>query len=482
MGHARTRAATLVAAATFGVWLASAPSIAAAQTQEDAGRRLAALAFRDAVQTPPPGYTGPVFKLSFDYPARKPDCRAPWLRRNVDFSKEGANWEQWRAYIQDIIDYAWEGQDPNLPDRTGWRTKVREETRWFHIPWMAYDGHAGREFAHGLTNELSTKLSTFLGRGGGTHQLAGAAKNADGSDPLFETWSVGMYNPCGAWSVGQAFTAAGRPATRTVVSGGGSVTRVNGLPFQPGTVVIKVLNTTATAPQVPYMKGSTTWTAHAHKQTSPIAYAKCERELRQVHMVQMDLAVVDPRSPTRWVYATLVYDGNARGDTVRSRMIPLGVQWGNDPQTFPVVSRGDSQPPFQTIHGPGVGLQGEHLGCGPHVRHGRLAGPVDNAKSSCLACHLGAFAASPVGTIGSQGTNIPAIFDFNGMCSRSSPAVIAANRAYFSNNRYPQRYPGSSGAIGNAIPLDTSLQLQVAFNEYATALNPPPNPECPPAQ
>jgi hypothetical protein len=32
-------------------------------------------------------------------------------------------------------------------------------------------------------------------------------------------------------------------------------------------------------------------------------------------------------------------------------------------------------------------------------------------------------------------------------------------------------YPGSTGAIKAAIPLDSSLQLQVAFAEYAEFVN-----------
>ncbi len=140
-------------------------------------------AFRDSVDTPPPNWRGPSFKLSHDYPKQMPACPAPWLKRRVSFTDPAANWNDWRGYVQDIVDYLKEGQDPNLPDETGWRTKVGNETRWYHVPWMAYDGERGREFAHGLTNELSTAQSTFREGGGKwerAHLPRAAGKPEDG--------------------------------------------------------------------------------------------------------------------------------------------------------------------------------------------------------------------------------------------------------------------------------------------------------------
>jgi hypothetical protein len=432
----------------------------------------AQLAFRDAVESPPAGWNGPVFKLSHNYPTQLPTCAAPWLKRNVSFTDPNPNWAQWQGYIQDVIDYVWEGQDPNLPDKTGWKVVVNGGTRWFHVPWMAYDGERGREFAHGLTNELSTAEATFRngGRGSGKHRLEGAAL-VDGQSPLFETWSVGMYNPCGAWSLGQAVPTTGVPA-KTVAPAGRVFAR--GLPFREGTVVIKILNTTADSSQVPYLRGSTEWTADAHKQlfptpTSPVNYATCERQPRKVHLVQMDIAVVDYRSPTHWVYSTLAYDGTLPGPTVKSRLVPLGVQWGNDSLTFPAVPARQSQKLRETVIAPINTPQ--HYGC-----QGRLAGVVDQANSSCVSCHMGAFAA-PIGTVGVQGQNVPAIFSFGGLCTTYN----TANKNYFSDYKYPQSYP--SGNFKSALPLDSSLQLAAAFQNYAIAINPPqqPPPTCPAA-
>lgn len=447
--------------------LLKSPDPAETQTIASAKLNPASLfAFRDSVDTAPNNWSGPVFKLSHNYPKQRPRCEAPWLKRPVNFNDPNPKWDDWKDYVQDIINYVKEGQDPNLPNDVGWKTEVNGETRWFHIPWMAYDPHSGREFVHGLTNELSTARSTFLndptsGRASGKIQLAGAAK-VDGVDPLFETWSIGMYNPCGAWSVGQAFPAGGAPATYKDPKTGRLLAR--GLPFREGTVVMKLLNTTADAGSVSFIKGSTDWQANGHRKLVPVPtkssdYTTYDRAITTVHLIQVDLAVIDLRSPTRWVYSTLAYDGNLPGATVWDRLTPLGVQWGSDSQTFPAVPLSQSRPLQQTILAP-TGLP-EHYGCGK-----RLAGAVDNPASSCVSCHMGAYAAAP-GVIDEQGKNIPLIFVPTSTCRNYSPDSMS----YFSTYRYPMPYPNSTGLIREAIPLDSSLQLQVAFAEYAQFVN-----------
>ena len=108
---------------------------------------------------------------------------------------------------------------------------------------------------------------------------------------------MGFYNPCGAYAIGRGF-ASGEPSTYSDPTS--KQLFLNGMPFPEGTVVVKILNTTADQASVPYLKGSTSWQAHGHKQEGPSSFAQCERALTLVHLVQMDLAVVDTRSPTRW--------------------------------------------------------------------------------------------------------------------------------------------------------------------------------------
>jgi hypothetical protein len=167
----------------------------------------------------------------------------------------------------------------------------------------------------------------------------------------------------------------------------------------------------------------------------------------------MDVAVVDPRSPTRWVYGTFVYDGNIVADTFWDKLVPLGLQWGADPWTFPAVPRAESKPLRQTVLNPGVTLF-EHEGC-----EGRLAGPVDNPMSSCVSCHASAYAL-PVGEAGVMGATLPPSFGFPGACTEYSDD----NAIYFQNTALPEAYQG--GQYPAALPLDTSLQLEVALTDY----------------
>jgi hypothetical protein len=414
----------------------------------------ASLAFRNSVDTPPAGWKGPVFKMSRDYPKTAPKCDAPWLKRQVNFNAADPQWKDWEGYIQDIIDYVKAGQDPNLAN--GWNIAVGGQTRWYHVPWMAFDGERGREFVHGLTNELATKLSVFMpseGRPSGKHDLEGDAPVGN-VNPLYETWSIGMYNPCGGHVLGQVFPPNGEPATYT--QGGKMFAR--GLPFPEGTVVMKILNTTADGNAVPYLKGSTNWQANGHVQTGPKDYSLCDRRVRDVHLVQIDLAVVDERSPTRWVYSTLSYDGTHPGKTIWDRLRPLGAQWGSDPGTFPAVTKETSQPLRETVLAP-INIP-EHYGC-----QKRLAGVVDQANSSCVSCHMGAYAAPPP-YLNLQGMNIPPVFNFCEMCT----AFNEGNKEYFSNYKYPATFPGNG--YKSAIPLDSSLQLAVAFAQHAIYKNP----------
>lgn len=427
---------------------------AAPAPQESAGQ----LAFRNAVTAPPPGWPGPVFELSHDYPKANPGtCPASvctWLANdkvsfNIPITDPAPEWDQvWAEYMQQLLDYIKEGQDPQLRNEVGWQVKVGDESRWFHVPWMAYDPTRGREFIHGLTNERTAILSDFIGPeadlvvGRNTLPLASKRSTAAG----FETWAFGVYNPWGAWAIGQSWPPDGKG--RTVPYGADIVPA--GLPFPPGTLVTKLLFTTATPQEVYYLEGSPAWQADRHVEQD--GKFLCDRRPREVRLVQLDVAVNDPRSPTGWVFATFAYDGTMTGDSAWDRLAPVGVQWGSDPWTFPAVPQGESIAAHESVLNLDIGIP-QHFGC-----NGRLAGPVDNLKSSCLSCHGGGYA--PPAGVAALPSTTPPIFGFEGLCTNFS----AANANYFADTAFPQAYSG--GNYPNLIAMDTSLQMQVAFFEY----------------
>jgi hypothetical protein len=230
-----------------------------------------------------------------------------------------------------------------------------------------------------------------------------------------------------------------------------------GLPFPEGTVVAKLLFTTATPDCVGYLKDSPVWQADRHVETNEGKFL-CNRAVNEVRLVQLDVAVVDSRSPTRWVFGTFAYVDDAHNPNCRNgqcktfwdRLAPVGLQWGSDPWTFPAVPHGDSIPARESVLNHNTGAP-QHFGC-----DGRLAGPVDNRMSSCLSCHGGGFASLS----GQPGVATPPIFGFFDLCTNFS----ASNTQYFNNILFPMAYTG--GQYPNLLNMDTSLQMQTAFFQY----------------
>lgn len=414
-------------------------------------------AYKNAVMSAPKDWTGPTFKLSHEYPNEKPaPCsknECTWLDIDLpfktDFTDVGIpNWnndEAYNNYISAILDYIKKGQTADLNNDEGFKAQVDGKTEWFHIPWMSTDQHTGREFVHGLTNERTAVISDFYGNKFlGLHALPNSNK---GDQAGFETWAVGMYNSHGGYTIGQSWNKDGTPNIETV----NGITSTKGMPFMEGTVVVKFLFTTATPNEVPYLEGGPVWQANRHVESDN--KFMCERQVQDVHLVQVDVAVVDERSPSRWVYGTYAYI-KGEGETVWDNLQPVGLQWGMDPWTFPAVPKAESIAARQSVLNQDI-QEFEHYGC-----NGRLAGPVDNKLSSCLSCHGGAFA-NTAGYTFTKGAYGPRIFGFEGLCTQYSQE----NVEYFQTTQFPQAYSG--GNYPDAMNLDTSLQMQIALQEWA---------------
>jgi hypothetical protein len=148
-------------------------------------------------------------------------------------------------------------------------------------------------------------------------------------------------------------------------------------------------------------------------------------------------------------------------------MVPLGLQWGNNPQvTYAETCSGPNGPcnydklTEQWINRQAVvdlatpPLSFNHLGFGA-----RLAGPVDNPKSSCMGCHQ---------TAGFPTVPILAEFAPNGallqLNSRTHPETAQTLRMMYFGN-----VPG--GAVFSDAQLyaaDYSLQLSMGLQNFAS--------------
>lgn len=223
---------------------------------------------------------------------------------------------------------------------------------------------------------------------------------------------------------------------------------------------------------MPTVKCALEWDADIHVNKSPRErnlgpLSKYQRRIGKVRLIQIELQVRDSRSPTGWLLGTYGYDGRTKGATPWERMVPLGLQWGNNPQVpYADTCSGPNGPcnydklTEQWINRQAVVdlatplLSFNHLGFG-----GRLAGPVDNPKSSCMGCHQ---------TAGFPTVPILAEFAPNGalltLDSRTRPEIAQTLRMMYFGN-----VPG--GTVFSDTQLysaDYSLQLSMGLQNFAS--------------
>jgi len=257
--------------------------------------------FPDAYSEPPKGYSGPVFRLSQDYPTEMPKpSPKPWERFDPVTQPD--------EYIRAILAYCLEG---NLEvDFAGQNNKVR---KWYHVPWLHW-GLNGRDYMRGLTFELA----------------APPGKLADTQKSWATNCAVGMYNAEGGYIIGKVWADPDNP-------------RKGNIKFPNGTCVFKLLFTTAPVEELPFLKNSKEWQGVIASPVGPYD-TSVERSQKTVRLLQIDVAVRDDRvKETGWVFGTFVYDGNQPGAGVFERCVPVGLMVGNDPTLTP-DQRADTDP------------------------------------------------------------------------------------------------------------------------------------------
>lgn len=315
----------------------------------------------------------PLFELSQCYPQQSTDEPLPWVveGRELDYSSPS----EARAYLEAILKYAYAG---NL--EVNWVVQRNLPVRWFHAPWLHFGG-TGREPLHGLTYELASAPGTL----------------AKKQERHVQNWAVSVYNARGGFVLGQVWKGVRHPNPNTLPHPEVAV-------FPNGTVSIKLLFTEATEGEVPYLRGQEgfEWQAYIYeklprdpRRPNPTDRRRVER----LRLLQVDVSVRDDRSPTRWVFGTFVYNGYLTAspypwcelkESPWCKVVPMGLMWGNDP-TLTIEGPTPANPPVESIFIDAGMLPAElleanggRMGLG---RGGRLNGPVDDRKSSCLSCH-----------------------------------------------------------------------------------------------
>ena len=422
---------------------------------------------------PPPGWTGPVFRLSQQYPAQLPAPQPAdegWRSVNPFDPKlsqaertaaaEAYTWAVMRYLQAGNVDNGANGGDVSK-DWTLCNNPVRS---WVHIPFQTYDPSSGREFMHGLTREAPV---TFTLKPGG-QQLKTTV------------WAVGFYNPRAAYALGTVWKPDGQARLPA-----------RDMAFPEGAVIGKLLFTTATPEQIPNLENMPQWQANISApsycactpapgdggSSSTCSFQEvsqqCPRSPGTVTLLQFDIAVRDDRSPTGWAYGTFVADGIQKASEPNpwNRISPLGLMWGND--TPPADSLALDYPVDPRKNGFAQEVvfwdvadrwnahsNGGHLGC-----NGRLNGPADNARSSCLSCHMTA-------SVPDKTRTVPPIFDLSSTTGQCLPAPggPTTDAVYFATTQCSQPFqggsvvPGPQYASGRKEWISTDFSLQVSIS------------------
>jgi hypothetical protein len=380
--------------------------------------------------TPPASYKGPTFKLSQSYPESLPPLDdEPWAQVDAAAMLAGDK-PAAAAYLQAMRDYAFQG---NIA--VDWVVQKNTRRNWYHLPWLDTSAD-GREFVHGLTHELDS-VPPALG---------------PSQTKIEQTWAIGFYNAPGAYAVGQVWCQPNAPAP-SALNGNGNAPNA----FPNGTAVVKLLFTTADDTQAPFLRNTFEWTADIFKQptglnpNNPANIGDPPRKLGTVRLIQVDLAVRDDRLPNGWAFGTYAYDGSVKGATPWDRLVPVGLQWGNDPGVTPAAVSDGAVLHEQWINtAPSVAsLVDNHLGWA-----GRLVGPLDNPNSSCMSCHQ---------TAGSPGA--PLVPEAAPGLTSPTQQLASTDRrlGWFTN--VPAGIPFQPGQVS----LDYSLQLAIGLQRFYVA-------------
>jgi hypothetical protein len=276
---------------------------------------------------------GPWFKLAQNYPSTLPPTDEPWLKIDFKNGVQGAN-----DYIYALRDYAFDGMI--AADFQPENNKVRP---WFHMPLMNF-GNGAREPTHGLTEERPV-AGPELGLKPGV---------------TIHNFAVGFYNAAGGYAIGQVWHTDNPDLSKSR--------------FAEGAMSFKILFSDVTGNDfqngVDLLAGAPEWTIAT---TSG---------LKKVRLMQMDVATVDGRSPTGWVFGTFAFDSSATDPVSWNRLRPVGISWGNDFGYTPADQKAGKKLTESTISDQIPAYAAAHLGWA-----GRTNGPVDNPISGCLSCH-----------------------------------------------------------------------------------------------
>ena len=319
----------------------------------------------------PPGYSGPRYRLNYNYPTRPPVTPAdpPWRKalQGKPMGKDNAV-----AYVQALKQFIAGDVKTLVDDYQKWDPFA---AGWYDQPWIA------QKIQYDLPG--TTKTGNWPGR----EPIQGAYPGPqftktiypDLKVPLMQDYVVVYYNDVAGYTFHRLWQNPNpyQPNPRQAQ-------------FNEGAIAIKLALTTVSGKDWAPLEGSVQSNVLVPLPAANPAPSTEPPRIVPVYAMQLDIIVKDSKTApkTGWVYSTLVYDKGAPGATTWDKLVPLGAMWGNDPGV-------DNEDLRETVINPAAPAYARiTLGWGR-----RLSGPNDAATqslhppkdptriSSCMSCH-----------------------------------------------------------------------------------------------
>ena len=338
---------------------------------------------------------------NFDGPAKRGDTDKPWRGLKVS---DPAKALELSLKTQR---YVYEGWFQNVDvQNTDLHFRKNDHRTWCSTPWLNTDPDKGRETAHGLTKEFPLNPEAI------ERYYPGI-----GIKPFKKTsWGTAFFNKPTCEIYQKVFGSPSTPLDPTLAT----VEKHKAGQHLPlvadGSVSFKMLFSSVTAAEYPGFQNSYQWTAHVSGPSAPPGAPPVARSIQKMPHLQMDIAIkdgeilglaeaqkVDKAEAIPWIMLTYYYDPTYNADESPEaakilkglnlpeglkKMRPLGIQYGLDRGQSVIFEKAlnnhyvdDVENRFQF---PADYNFSEHQGDTPN---GRLNGPADNPKSSCLGCH-----------------------------------------------------------------------------------------------
>lgn len=344
------------------------------------------------------------FRLASNYPTalpEKPTKGFGWDK--IDFVKKP------ESFMSSVLGYCLEG---NV--ESDFASGANDVRNWYHAPWMDY-GYLGREPMHGLVMDRTSYGDDF----------------ASGDNDRARNYSLTMYNDRAAYTLGQVWCNSNQPDPSKAS-------------FAEGSVFFKLTFTTGDTILFPFLKNGYNWEAYVEKSTMlPID----DKKVAGVKLFELEFAVKtkSSKAPTGWVMGSFIFDGG-RGAELQDQLLPVSLQWGNDPGITPQMVRTDSA----TI---------EESWINPEAFD-----PEDKAGSIVKKLGWAGRAKSPIGNISSSMLSEAMTAGWP-----AAPMVAPENIPMDSVLNWFKNVPSGEAFMANQTSLDFSLELVRGMQNHAVA-------------